>query len=147
MLLKALYLGHFIPSTPRRVPLSLKELLTEWLKEGTKEKANEQCSMTNHCHSYCNNIPPRTKFFKMECSPVWLSRAITTWNVDSNLYPEIDMCLVTQSCQSLGDSMDCSLTGSSVRRDSPGKNNGMGCHVLLQEIFPTQGSNPGLGFK
>ena len=48
------------------------------------------------------------------------------------------MCLVTQSCQTLGDSMDCSLTGSSVRRDSPGKNNGMGCHVLLQEIFPTQ---------
>ena len=26
----------------------------------------------------------------------------------------------------------------------PGKNTGMGCHSLLQEIFPTQGSNPGL---
>ena len=25
--------------------------------------------------------------------------------------------------------------------DSPGKNTEMGCHVLLQEIFPTQGSN------
>ena len=28
--------------------------------------------------------------------------------------------------------------------DSPGKNTGVGCHVLLQGIFPTQGSNPSL---
>ena len=27
--------------------------------------------------------------------------------------------------------------------DSPGKNIGVGCHALLQGIFPTQGSNPG----
>ena len=40
--------------------------------------------------------------------------------------------------------MACSLLGSSVRGDSPGKNTGVGCHALLQGIFPTQGSNPGL---
>ena len=28
--------------------------------------------------------------------------------------------------------------------DSPGKNTGVGCHFLLQGIFPTQGWNPGL---
>ena len=28
--------------------------------------------------------------------------------------------------------------------DSPGKNTRVGCHALLQEIFPTQGSNQGL---
>ena len=28
--------------------------------------------------------------------------------------------------------------------DFPGKNIGVGCHFLLQEIFPTQGLNPGL---
>ena len=28
--------------------------------------------------------------------------------------------------------------------DSPGKNTGVGCHFLLQDIFPTQGWNPGL---
>ena len=28
--------------------------------------------------------------------------------------------------------------------DSPGKNNGVGCHAFLQGIFPTQGLNPGL---
>ena len=27
--------------------------------------------------------------------------------------------------------------------DFPGKNTGVGCHFLLQGIFPTQGSNPG----
>ena len=40
--------------------------------------------------------------------------------------------------------MDCSLPGSSVHGDSPGKNTGVGCHALLQRIFLTQGSNPGL---
>ena len=29
-------------------------------------------------------------------------------------------------------------------QDSPGKNTGVGCHFLLQGIFPTQESNPGL---
>ena len=28
--------------------------------------------------------------------------------------------------------------------DSPGKNTGVGCHALLQGIFPAQGLNPGL---
>ena len=28
--------------------------------------------------------------------------------------------------------------------NSPGKNTGVGSHSLLQGIFPTQGSNPGL---
>ena len=34
--------------------------------------------------------------------------------------------------------------GASIHGDSPGKNTGPGCHALLQGIFPTQGSNPGL---
>ena len=40
--------------------------------------------------------------------------------------------------------MDCSLTGSSAHEDSPDKTIGVGCHALLQGIFPTQGLNPGL---
>ena len=40
--------------------------------------------------------------------------------------------------------MDCSPPGSSVHGDSPGKNTGVGCHFLLQGIFPTQESNPHL---
>ena len=37
--------------------------------------------------------------------------------------------------------MDCSLQGSSVHGDSPGKKTGVGCHALLQEIVPTQRLN------
>ena len=54
------------------------------------------------------------------------------------------------SCSVVSDSLqphglcDCGLPGSSVHEDSPGKNTGMGCHALLQGIFPTHGSNPGL---
>ena len=40
--------------------------------------------------------------------------------------------------------MDCGPPGSSVHGDSAGKNSGVGCHALLQGIFPTQGSNPHL---
>ena len=40
--------------------------------------------------------------------------------------------------------MNCSPPGSSDHGDSPGKNTGVGCHSLLQGIFPTQGSNLGL---
>ena len=40
--------------------------------------------------------------------------------------------------------MDYSPPGFSVHGDSPGKNTGVGCHALLQGIFPTQGLNPNL---
>jgi len=40
--------------------------------------------------------------------------------------------------------MNCSPLGSSVHGDSLGKNAGVGCRVLLQRIFPTQGSNQDL---
>ena len=51
------------------------------------------------------------------------------------------MCSVTQSCMTLR------LHGLCPARllcpwDSPGKNTGVGCHALLQGIFPTQRSNP-----
>ena len=51
---------------------------------------------------------------------------------------------VAQSCLTLCDPMNCSLPGSSVHGESPGKKTGVGFHALLQGIFPTQGLNPGL---
>ena len=44
---------------------------------------------------------------------------------------------VSQLCPTLCDPIDCTW-------NSPGQNNGVGCHSLLQGIFPNQGSNPGL---
>ena len=54
------------------------------------------------------------------------------------------LCLVAQSCPTLCYPMDYNPPGSSVNGDSPGKNTEVGYHVLLQGIFPTQGSNPRL---
>ena len=58
------------------------------------------------------------------------------------IYPVL--CLVTQSFPTLCDTIHCGNPCSSVHGNSPGKNTGVGCHALLQGIFPTQGSNPGL---
>ena len=59
----------------------------------------------------------------------------------------IHMCavsLVARLGLTLCNRIDCSPPCSSVHWDSPGKNPGVGCHALLQGIFPAQGSNPGL---
>ena len=47
--------------------------------------------------------------------------------------------LVTQSCPTLWGPLDCSPPDSSVHGIL--QNTGVGCHFLLQGIFPTQGSN------
>ena len=52
--------------------------------------------------------------------------------------------LVTQLCPTFCSPMDCSLPGSSIHGDSPGKNTGVCCYALFQGIFPTQEWNPGL---
>ena len=50
-------------------------------------------------------------------------------------------CVVAQPCPTLCNPTDCTPLGSSAHKDSPGQNPGGGSHALLQEIFPTQGSN------
>ena len=52
----------------------------------------------------------------------------------------ISCLIVSESLQS------CGLWTASLLCpwNSPGKNNGVGCHSLFQGIFPTEGSNPGL---
>ena len=47
-------------------------------------------------------------------------------------------------CLTLCDPMDGSLPGFSVHGILQAKNTGVGCHALLQRIFPTQRSNPHL---
>ena len=50
---------------------------------------------------------------------------------------------VTQLCPTHCDPMDCIVHGT-LPWNSPGQNTGVGSHSLLQGIFPTQESNPGL---
>ena len=54
-------------------------------------------------------------------------------------------CLVTKSCLTLLRPHGLySPLGSFCPWDFPGKNNGVGCHFVLQGSFLTQGSNPNL---
>ena len=62
----------------------------------------------------------------------------------SFLRPLKGLCILAQSCPTLCNPVNNSPPVSSVHGDSPGKNTGVGCHALLQGIFPTQGSNSGL---
>ena len=52
--------------------------------------------------------------------------------------------LVTKSCLTLGNPMDCKPVRLLCPWDFPGKNTGVGCHFLSQGIVPTQGLNPRL---
>ena len=57
-----------------------------------------------------------------------------------NTSKHLEHCLIQGS-------ESCSVVSDSLRPhglNSPGQNTGMGCLFLLQGIFPTQGSNPGL---
>ena len=55
-------------------------------------------------------------------------------------------CLSLSHVPLFWDPMDCSLPASSDHGggDFLGRNTGVGCHFLLQGIFPTRGSNPRL---
>ena len=55
---------------------------------------------------------------------------------------DIHMYVCAQLCLTLCNPVDHNLPGSVCPWDSPGKNTGVGCLVLLQGIFPTQGLNP-----
>ena len=64
---------------------------------------------------------------------------------DSSLFPRSDLqrsCLATQSCPTLLRPHGLWPAGVLCPWNSPGKNTGVGCHFLLQGVFPTQGSNP-----
>ena len=50
------------------------------------------------------------------------------------------MCVLSCLSDSV-DTIDHSPPDFSVHGDSPGKNTGVGCHTLLQGIFPTQELN------
>ena len=69
----------------------------------------------------------------------WLQQQFPTlWMINGS-------CVCATSLQlrpTLCDPLDHSPSGALCPWDSPGKNTGVGCHVLLKGIFLTQGSNP-----
>ena len=53
-------------------------------------------------------------------------------------------CLVAKSCPTLCKPIDCSLYQAPLSMEFLRQEYGVGCHFLLQGIFPTQGSSPPL---
>ena len=80
-------------------------------------------------------LPPCTKY--VSCCPT------LCWGRTAPTH-QIMQVLVTQSCPIPWDPMDCSPPGFSVHGILQAKNTALCCPALLQGIFPTQGSNPGL---
>ena len=92
--------------------------------------------------SGCNSAEDKPRFEKgiTKGTGRWLGRnnyCLLTRSIWSLLF-------VIQSCPTLCDPMDCSPPGEFCPWNSPCKKGTVGCHSLLQGIFPTQESNPGL---
>ena len=77
--------------------------------------------------------------------PPWV---ILTFQTLARLHPirlwKVKESEVAQSCPTPYNPIDCSLPGSSVHGIFQARGTGVACHCLLQGIFLTQGSNPGL---
>ena len=68
----------------------------------------------------------------------------------------INLHVYSSVCRGLFVVLMCSVVSDSLQphgpqlarllcpRDYPGKSTGVGCHSVLQQIFPTRGSNPGI---
>ena len=78
---------------------------------------------------------------------VWLLTLFWSFTLNLLLRPKpnrrVVLCLTAQSSPTLWDAMYHSPSDPCVWH-SPGKNTGVDCHALLQETFPSQGSNSSL---
>ena len=117
-------------------PTSCKKIGWDFLLNQADPKAMPQCL-------------PLAKFRQINLSNFLLGQGECPpevrkgrYNWKSWCFTQISSCvIVTQSCLTLRDPMDCSLPGYSVHVIFPNKHTGAGCHFLLQRIFPTPGSN------
>ena len=110
----------------------------DWLDLLTVQGALK--SLLQH-HSSKASILRCSAFFIVQLSHPYVT-AGKTRALTSRTFVHFPVCMPAKSL--LCDPTDCGLPRSSVHRDSPGQNTGVGGHALLQGIFPAQGSNPGL---
>ena len=83
-----------------------------------------------------------TSFITPSRPPVRLFITVKdSWEETPDVSPVSGMCMHAQSCLSLCDTMDCSPPGSSAHGTPQARSTGVGCHFLLQGVFPTQGLN------
>ena len=122
--------------TPRRlvthqwtVTEECKEDLTSFQAPTPIPQANYK-SVT-HTHTYILNA---CTYMCMCFVSGWMTEVLLSWKVKVKSLSRFWLFATPWTIQPSG--LLCPW-------DSPGKNAGVGCHFLLQGIFPTQGSNPG----
>ena len=110
------------------------------------------------CHLLCRILVPRP-----ENEPVtpaveaggllhWTTGEVPGFPLDVEHPMGLDKFTVTSVCVCVllsrvclfMNPVDCSCKPTENPRDSPSRNTGVDCHLLLQEIFLTQGFSPGL---
>ena len=98
-----------------------------------------------HTQTYNGILLSHKKDETMPFAAAWIDLEIMLSEVSQKKKDKCHMkANVAQLCLTLCDPMDCSPPGASVHGDSPGRITGVGCHALLQGIFPTQESKPNL---
>ena len=96
-------------------------------------------------HRGCQNVCQRTCWKSQYCHLHADADLTTAFRKGKCVNMDCCCCfLVAQLCLTL--LWPCGLQPTRLNHpwNFPGKNTGMGCHFLLQGIFPTQGLNPGL---
>ena len=126
-----------LAGSPRTKWLRMREFLKRSgvhckRKKREREKQRERGSTTAEKECCAKKRPA---LCRIQQNQVHVFKMWTFWNC---------VCLVAQLCLTLWNPMGCGLPGYSGHEDSPDKNTGVGCHALLQWIFPTQGSNRSL---
>ena len=98
--------------------------------------------LTTYLPVYHNNMSRLTWPKSKLLTPPVTNLLISQWSL--SLIKALQV-LVAQLCPTLCNPMDCSPSGSSVHEIFQARiHTGVGCHFLLQGIFPTQGPNLGL---
>ena len=89
-----------------------------WAIESSSSHTSSRLNSEGHCH-------------------------LSVYRIQNWVMKALSVCMLSGSVVwTVYNPMDCSLAGSSVHGDLPGKSAGVDCHALLQGIFLTQGSNP-----
>ena len=127
--LKALH-GKSSEVTSTKVPFKLK--IARWIKGGYYYEHSLNTCPLKWVFMFTQS---QFKFHFLGIKRKWWRRAFP------HLESHESEHAFAQSCPTLCNLMDCRLLHP---WDFPGKNTAVGCHFLLQGIFPTQGSNPSL---
>ena len=126
---------------PRFTPHILTRHLKGWGRASfllgcVRAKARKQCMLGCAVSKYT----PLVQGIKIKCKRY----KKTSWgqNYTGKIFARNgNVCAESLSHVQFCDPMDCRLPGSSVYGVSHKQPTGVGCHFLLQGIFPTQGSN------